>query len=226
MSTRRVFTRGEGITVRDDETQRRDYDWDRRMIVLEGEWESVEKAVAAYKDKPVSTTPSTWWPESVTARPTGGGLIRVTLECLGLFGNAEKWYNITEDNGELRSYQLSGVTILAPEYGWTPSAVYARANVEQGVPKLGWIGFGWTKPDQGKNGHPVAAPIRGTFPAVTPPPWRASGVTVTANFPGGWRQVAAPYRVIGGFNTTGLPLMTPPLIRGEWLYNYVDKRTL
>lgn len=226
MATPRVFTRSSAVTLKESEIVRRDFDWDRRLIVLEGEWANTTAAIAQYKNRPVQTTPSQWWPENISAKPVTGGLIRVTLECAGLIDGEEKWYELTEDNAEIRSYQLQNVTIYSPAYGWTPSAVYERATIDMGVPKLGWIGFTRTKPNQGLNGHPVPRPIRGVFPQITPPPWRVSATSVTANFPGGWRQMACPYKVLGGHNATGFPLMSPALYRGEWLYNYTDKITL
>jgi hypothetical protein len=221
-----LFTNG-AFSVKADEVQRRERDWDRRQIVLEGDWPTARAAVSEFEGRPYQLNPDVWWPDAVIATPTGGGLIRVTLELQGLIGADEKWYELTEDNGELQSYQLQNMTVSAPEFGWSP-ATYERVNVEVGTPKLGWLHFGRTTPDPTQNGHPVPRPVRGVFPTVPTPPWRVSAgaVSVTANFPGGWRQLAAPYSRLGGYTDTGFALLTVPLYRGEWHYGHVWKETL
>ncbi len=230
MSGPTVFTRTAGISVYEDEEQRIDGDWDRRLIVLEGEYASKTAAADAWSNRPFGAGPGNaagpvWWPEKVGAKAVKGAKFRVTIECAGLADGEEKWYQLTEDNGELLAYQLQNITISDPTHGW-PTATYDRVNVEMGTPKYGWLGFTKTRPRPELNGQPVATPIRGVFPTVPPPPWRASGVNVTANFPGGWRQTAVPYKVLGGYNATGAALLTPAWYKGQWFYEHREKLTL
>jgi hypothetical protein len=226
MSQTRLFTRDAAYSILEDAIEDADMDWDRRLTVLEGRWDSAEAACAQFARKPWLD----FWPEKVRAKATWGGLYRVEIESAGLRDDIDKFYELTEDNGELQVYQLTGdgagVHIYAS--GWNSAILWKAVNVEMGVPKYGILGFSRFKPDAGKNGHAFATPFRGKFPAITPPPWRATGAgtNTTANFPGGWRQVAAPSKLLGGFNAAGLnPLFLPALYRGQWIYSHVEKVT-
>ncbi len=220
-----LFTGPGSYSILEDGLEERDMDWDRRVTVLEGRWKDLETARKTFSKKPWQG----FWPETVKVRPSWGGTIRVEIEATGL-ADGDKFYELTEDNGELVAYQLTGdgqgVRIYAT--GWNSSVVWKAVNVEMGVPRYGILGFSKFRPDPGDNGRPVATPFRGTFPTIQPPPWRATGagVNTTANYPGGWRQTGAPSKLLGGFATGGLnPLFLPALYRGQWLYSHVDKVT-
>jgi len=222
-----LYTSPDLYSVIADNAEARTMDWDRRLTVLEGRWASTDAAVAAFDRRP-------WlgfWPESVKAAKTWGGMVRVEIESAGLIGEKEKFYEVTEDNGELQTYQLTGdgagVSINAS--GWNPSVLYRAVNVEVGVPKYSIIGFSKFRPDPGRNGHAVSTPFRGHFPTINPPPWRYVGNDAghTANFPGGWRQVGSPSKLLGGFAPGSLnPAFQPALYQSTWLYAHIEKQTI
>jgi hypothetical protein len=226
-----LYTTPSAYSILEDAVEEREMDWDRRLTVLEGRWESVTAARAQFARNPWRG----FWPETVKAKKTWGGLVRVEIEAAGLAG-AEKFYEVTEDNGELMTYQLTGngagVQIYAA--GWVSTVVYRAVNVEIGVPRYGIIGFSGHKPDPAKNGHGTAAPFRGIFPTITAPPWRYVGNDAghTANFPGGWRQVAAQSKMLGGFAAGAVQIgaqsaaFSPALYRGVWAYAHVEKQTI
>ena len=237
-----LYTREAAYAVLEDSIEERDMDWDRRLTVVQG-W-SAATEVSAVRAQFARKPWLGFWPETVRARRGRGGMIRVEIESAGLAAG-EKFYEMTEDNGELQVYQLTGGGAGVRIHGVTgwkvagtnSSELFKQVNVEIGVPRYGIVGWSHQVPDARKNGNTVAAPIRGLFPNMLlhTPPWRyvpAVGELPSANFPGGWRQVAAPYKLLGGLLTSvqGANFKfvsgSGPYCAGQWHYAFVDKKTI